>query len=213
MDHELGRRLKKIRKQLGMTQKQFAKSIGGGCTSAFISAIEKGKSKPSCEILMGVERLGFSAHWLMTGEGKMIPSLADAVRDGNIYGYKEIPLVGEVAAGLGKQVPEDEVKRMIGVFLGEHSQCECFASEVVGISMEPLFRTGDIIIIDKSCPVMNGDIAVVVVQEQVMLKRVLCDKDKVYLLSLKDNVPPLVVDKKSDARIIGKVIQLMRWRF
>jgi len=64
----LGARLHTIRKKLKMNQTDLAQFLGG-CTQAFVSAVEKGKSAPSLAMLAGVERLGYSPRWLLTGQG------------------------------------------------------------------------------------------------------------------------------------------------
>ena len=51
-----------------MSQGEFAEAVGG-CTSAFISMIERGKSAPSAGVVAGVERLGYSSGYLMSGTG------------------------------------------------------------------------------------------------------------------------------------------------
>jgi SOS-response transcriptional repressor LexA len=131
-----------------------------------------------------------------------------------VYGLRNLQLVGKVAAGLDRCIPDDEVERLLPVYLGDHADCECFASRVTGRSMEPAFRAGDIIVIDKTCPPADNDIAVVVVDDQVMLKRVSMDDSTVYLLSINTAVPPIRVSRSNPAaRIVGKVIQLIRDRF
>jgi len=210
---DVGSRLRAIRKKLGMNQSVFAKALGG-CSQGFVSDIEVGRSAPSALVVAGVEQLGFSSHWLMCGEGEM-QAPADRVRERPLpYGLKEIPLVGEVAAGLSKSIPDDDVERMLPIYLGEHAGCQCFASKVTGRSMEPLFRAGDIVVVDKTCPPDNNDIVVAAIEDQVMLKRVSVAPDAIYLLSTSENVPPVRVDRRSaSAHVVGKVIQLIRSRF
>ena len=100
------------------------------------------------------------------------------------------------------------------IYLSEHAGCQCFASKVTGRSMEPLFRAGDIVVVDKTCPPDNNDIVVAIVEEQVLLKRVSVAPDAIYLLSTSENVPPVRVDRRSaSAHVVGKVIQLIRSRF
>lgn len=214
---DVGARLKTIRRELRLTQTRFAETVGG-CSQAFLSQVESGKHGPSTPLLAGLARLGFSVDWLMSGDGQMRPepgAPTDRVCERPLlYGLKEIPLVGEIAAGLGKSIPDDDIERSLPMFLGQHTDCQCFASKVTGKSMDPLFRAGDIVVIDKTCPVTDNDIAVVCADDQVMLKRVSMDGDSVYLLSVNTNVPPIRISRSSDsARIVGKVIQLLRTRF
>ena len=176
--------------------------------------VYSGPLLPSALVVTGLEGLGYSGRWLLTGEGEMLV-LTDRVAERPLlYGQTEVPLLGSVSAGLGRDVPEDAVERMFPVFLGKHSACECFATRVTGRSMEPVFRSGDVIVIDKSCPAENNDIAIVIVDGSAMLKKVLMDDHHVYLLALNRDVAPIQVSRSHDgARIVGKVIQLIREKF
>ncbi len=66
----LNRRIKQVREFLKLTQVEFCEKIG--IQQGFLSAIEREKSKPSVESLMGIARaFKINTHWLLTGEGKM----------------------------------------------------------------------------------------------------------------------------------------------
>ena len=67
---KFGARVKKVRKELGMIQKDFAAPIG--ITSAYISDIEKGKKYPSAPILQVIAATHqINRTWLETGNGPM----------------------------------------------------------------------------------------------------------------------------------------------
>lgn len=51
----LGQRIKKVRKRLGLTQKEFARRIAGKVDPTYIGKIERGRTYPSLKIL---ERIG-----------------------------------------------------------------------------------------------------------------------------------------------------------
>ncbi|MFQ6067727.1 MAG: helix-turn-helix domain-containing protein, partial [bacterium] len=52
---KLGERLKKIRKRLGLTQKEFAKRVAGKIDYTYIGKIERGQQYPSLKML---EKIG-----------------------------------------------------------------------------------------------------------------------------------------------------------
>ena len=52
---KVGKRLKMIRKRLGLTQKQFASRVPGGVDHTYIGKIERGYQYPSVKLL---ERIG-----------------------------------------------------------------------------------------------------------------------------------------------------------
>jgi len=54
MSMKLGERMKKMRKRLGLTQKEFAQRIAGKVDYTYIGKIERGKQYPSLKILEGI---------------------------------------------------------------------------------------------------------------------------------------------------------------
>ena len=75
--HEIGKRIRKLRGECGVTQDVFAEKV---CiTSNFLSEIENGKKGISCETLYNIcERIGVSADYLLFGE-KEEENLSDLV--------------------------------------------------------------------------------------------------------------------------------------
>ncbi len=62
-------RAKSARESLGKSQKDMADAVG--CSFGAWQAYEAGKSIPGGKILASMANLGFSAQWLLTGEGSM----------------------------------------------------------------------------------------------------------------------------------------------
>ncbi|MBD0402951.1 helix-turn-helix domain-containing protein [Flammeovirga sp. EKP202] len=61
-----GERIKKIRLDLGLTQREFAKELG--ITQPYISAIEKNIKKPTFEILESLIKMGANPDYILNGE-------------------------------------------------------------------------------------------------------------------------------------------------
>lgn len=75
----LGLRIKKRRKALQVTQQELATTIG--MTPQHISAIEKGKSSPSLDILPKIaESLGVTTDYLLTGREGIITGIIPAIK-------------------------------------------------------------------------------------------------------------------------------------
>jgi len=55
----IGKRLRKLRKRLGLTQKQFASWIPGKVDHTYIGKIERGRQYPSLKLL---EKIGRTYH-------------------------------------------------------------------------------------------------------------------------------------------------------
>lgn len=67
---DFGERLKKVRKETGLTQKEFAAAIG--VTRSPIASAESGKSKLQPMAIRKIcELYNINGEWLQTGEGSM----------------------------------------------------------------------------------------------------------------------------------------------
>ncbi len=67
MYRETGDRIKELRKQRGLTQKEFCKIINA--KQAKLSCIERGTNEPGIEIIMTIcKTFNVSADWLLFGE-------------------------------------------------------------------------------------------------------------------------------------------------
>jgi len=66
---EQGERLRRIRKDLGMTQGDFAHVLGADQTQ--ISRTEKGAFAIQTSYLSELAQLGYNLNWLITGTGNM----------------------------------------------------------------------------------------------------------------------------------------------
>ncbi len=65
----IGQRIKQIRKEKGLNQKKFAKSIG--ISQNYLSQIENDKFKPAQPLLISIEyKFGVCEKWLLSGKGK-----------------------------------------------------------------------------------------------------------------------------------------------
>ncbi len=64
----IGQRIKQIRTELGLSQKEFGERIG--IADSYVSEIESGKKYPSQLLLLAIEYCyGTQVEWLQTGKG------------------------------------------------------------------------------------------------------------------------------------------------
>lgn len=67
-------RIKKVRTDYGLTQKEFAESLG--ISAAAVCRLETGQNNPSEQTVKAICReYGIDEHWLRTGEGSEEPEL------------------------------------------------------------------------------------------------------------------------------------------
>ena len=81
---------------------------------------------------------------------------------------------------------------------------ECFALKVVGSSMEPVLFEDDIVIVRKQNSVEDGQIAVVIVDDEATVKKIHLLNDGIELIAYNSYYPPR---KVKDFIIVGRVIE------
>lgn len=146
----IGSRLRLIRKQLNLTQEQLAQRLGVG--KAALSMIETGKASLSTRnknIL--VQDFNVNPDWIETGRGKMFNAEPNLVtyphRTDNALPLQSVPLYSiEGTAGL---VPlftsQNDIKPINFINIPNLPKCDG-AIYIVGDSMYPLLKSGDIVL-------------------------------------------------------------------
>ena len=146
----VGSRLKLIRKQLEMTQEQLAQRLGIG--KAALSMIETGKAGLSMRnknIL--VQDFNVNPDWIESGKGRMFnaePNLTSYThRTDNSLPLQSVPLYSiEGTAGLVPLFTEQaNIQPVNFIHIPNLPKCDG-AIYVVGDSMYPLLKSGDIVL-------------------------------------------------------------------
>lgn len=137
-----------------------------------------------------------------------IPLIEDAWEEMDPRDLVEIPLLGDVSAGMPIEacaesetvcVPSQMVRR------------NTYALRVRGDSMiDCHIHDGDIIIIEKHESAENGETAVVLINNrEVTLKRLYIDHSGVRLQPANDAMPPIYL-KNDDVQVLGLVMGVAR---
>ena len=146
----VGERIRLMRKQLNMTQEQMAQRLGIG--KAALSMIETGKARLSARnknIL--VQDFNVNPDWVETGEGKMFNAEPDLtafnLRTDRSLPLQSVPLYSiEGTAGLVPLFNQQQQFEPINyINIPNLPKCDG-AIYVVGDSMYPLLKSGDIIL-------------------------------------------------------------------
>jgi phage repressor protein C with HTH and peptisase S24 domain len=147
----MGGRVKLIRKTLGMTQEQLSQRLGIGKTA--LSMIETGKARLSTRnrnIL--IQELNVNPDWLETGNGAIFnadPSFAASFCNAKEFSMplQSVPLYSiEATAGLVPLFEQRESCNPINyIHIPNLPKCDG-AIYVVGDSMYPLLKSGDIVL-------------------------------------------------------------------
>ena len=146
----MNERVKLIRKKLGMTQEQLAQRLGIG--KAALSMIETGKTRLSSRNRnIMVQELNVNPEWLETGRGEMFNAEPDLTaymhRTDNSLPLKSVPLYSvEGTAGLVPLFAEQaRTKPLNYIHIPNLPKCDG-AIYIVGDSMYPLLKSGDIVL-------------------------------------------------------------------
>jgi len=126
--------------------------------------------------------------------------------------YREIPIVGRVAAGYPILATEN-IEGNIIVDPGYLKKSDdSFALKVKGDSMvnAGIFE-GDILIVNPQKQANNGEIIVALLGDEATVKRYEIKEGKIRLIPENSFYQPIEVNEQKDFSIIGKVVGVIRW--
>lgn len=203
-------RLLKAMDLRGLKQVDLCERTGIGKSS--ISTYLSGEYEPKQRNLFKIaEALQVNVAWLMGKEdvpmegpmetGHSIDNLLPIKR-------RKVPLLGDIAAGepiWAQESHEDYVLADGDV------PCD-FALKVKGDSMEPLLLDGDVVFVREQPDVLDGQIAVVLVDDSATLKVLYHIQDGIQLVSKNSAYAPMIHtgQQASTVRVLGLAVQFTR---
>ncbi len=209
-----GERIRFLRKELKLSQKEFATKIG--ISQNFLSEIEKGKKQPSEKVLRLISHtFNVSYEWLKEGKGEMFVKPKPNAR---IIPEEEIvwvPIVARVGAGYPLDQGDVEVRGHFPIprYVWESLPKGTFTVEVHGDSMEPTLHEGDVVAAKPyegtGDDIPNNKIVIVADESgELMVKRIQRFNNTVFLVS--DNPKYQPMRPSHGYRIIG--IGIRAWK-
>lgn len=215
MKQLIGERIRTARENKELDQATLCRRIQ--IATRTLQRWEKGEQVPDSNYLLRLAKsTGVRAEWLLTGDGEMYQSLK---RRGNIIPlYPEqllrevslvnVPLLSSVPAGKTAAMFYPEyVERYVTV--DNLKDKDAFALVVKGNSMSPRIEDSDIVVISPYQDVRSGDICVVRVNDEDVLKKVKIDEKYVHLIPLNTDFEPVTV-RKRDVTFMGKVVRVIK---
>lgn len=114
-----------------------------------------------------------------------------------------IPILGYVAAGSPIIAYENPLS-----FVNTYNRLVSYALFAKGNSMEPVIYDGEIIEIEKTDTLENGDIGIIQIDEEVTCKKFYRYSDRIELVSFNSDFEPIQIFKKDlkNVQILGKVV-------
>ncbi|CAC7806927.1 putative phage repressor protein [Staphylococcus aureus] len=115
----------------------------------------------------------------------------------------EVDIYGCASAGIGERLYNEPIsKEFVRGYVPAHD----IALKVNGDSMEPLFKNGQIIFIEKSQTIKDGQIGVFIINGDAYVKKVYVEDNRLTLVSLNKKYKDLYFYDNESVRLVGKVI-------
>lgn len=124
----------------------------------------------------------------------------------------EIPIVGKVAAG-ETILAQENIEGTLTVDKSLVKQPEgVFALHVKGNSMiDADIRDGDFVIIQQQSQVNQGEVAIVLIDDEATVKKFYKEGNKIKLQPENESMQPIIVDpSKKEVSVVGKVKGVVR---
>lgn len=201
-----GAKLKKCRKDMSLSQKEFGQKIG--VAESTVSLYESNKRFPDADTLKKISALFEVSLDYLLGNAP-----AKTVQQKATGRGVRIPVLGRVVAGIPIEAVE-EILDYEEITPELATTGDFFALKIRGHSMEPRMLEGDVVIVRRQDDVDSGDIAIVLVNgNEATVKRVKKQEDGITLIATNTSVyePHFYSNKEIQSlpvQILGKVVEL-----
>lgn len=203
----LGTRLKTLRSEKGVSQKQLAAAMG--VTQQAVGKWEMGKSAPDPEMLRRLAEFFATSTDSILGYSAAVPANRFSAPPVQYTAKQEhpIPVIGTVRAGWGSLAFEDDY----GTETASVKDPENYFYLVVkGNSMAPRIQNGDLALVRKQNTLENGELGIIIVGEgEGTLKKFIKNGNTIVLQPFNPEYQPMVL-KPEDMQfmcIAGKVVE------
>lgn len=141
--------------------------------------------------------------------GLLNEPLPEVVPRDHVYA---VPIFNSVSAGFGAYASNDIVGYMPVIIDNPHDVDDTICIKVRGNSMYPKIEEGDTIVVRKQDAVDDGRIAVVLIGDDAVVKKVEFGKDSLTLISINPEYPPRTIEgpELENVRIVGLVRQVIK---
>ena len=207
---DIGRLIKEYREENGLSQRQFAQKCG--VSNGYISMLEEGKNPKTNEPILPTlatmrkisSAMGCSLNDLMSSVEEIDVSLLPGVRS---ISRKRLPMLGNVACG-EPLFADEQHDAYVDAADGVDADF-CLIAKGDSMINARIFD-GDLLFVKRQESVDDGEIAVVLIEEETTVKRVYYDRESNLLTLVPENPTyrPMrfAGSELSRIRILGKVV-------
>ena len=206
---EIGNRIEKSRKTVGMTQEELANTLG--LNKSTIQRYESGKIEkiklPIIEAMANA--LGVRPEYL-AAKSDTSENNIEVLPNSKVH---MIPVFETVSAGFGAYANDCIIDYMPLYIANISDVPDMMCIKVSGDSMYPKIEDGDTIVVRRQPCVDNGQIAVVLIDgEEGVVKKINTGKNFIELLSINPMYPPRRFEDEDAERIsiVGLVKQIIK---
>lgn len=204
-------RLRELRRARGLTQEDVAQTIG--VQKAAICKYETGRvSIPPDTLMVLCDLFGVSADYMLCrDQAPFHPLFEPHTAPGRLFkpalnAVVGVPLLGRVHAGL-PMLADENISEYIPMPAADVQAGEYFYMEVEGDCMVgACIPEGALVLVRLQNRVENGQIAVVRLEDEVLLRKVKWAGGQLVLIPANARYEPLVV-AGGDVQIMGRVVE------
>ncbi len=204
-NQELGEYLKSIRESRNLTLRQV--DYRSDVSYSHLSMIESGARKALPLTLKELAKV-YNIDYIDLLEKAGYIDLAEKERLNKLSpSNKQVfPLLGLVKAGYDYLASENIIGH-VNIDKKVSDPENYFALRVTGDSMQPVLFEDDIIIVHRQNDVENGQVAIILIDEEATVKKVMKYDDYIELIAFNSYYPPKKLTKKDKFKIIGRVTE------
>jgi repressor LexA len=205
----IGDRVKLLRQKKKMTQLELAEKLGYKSKSS-VAHIENGRDIPRSMVVTLADILDTTPAYLMGWEDEKKDDPPAVILPAEKIHM--IPVFNSVAAGFGAYASSDIVEYIPIYIEHDHDVADTICITVRGQSMYPKIEDGDRIVVRRQDSVDNGRVAVVMIGDEAVVKRVNFDGEHLELTSFNPEYPPRIIEGEelASCRIVGLVQQVIK---
>lgn len=213
-DNFIGKNIKRIRTQKGLSTTDLAKLTG--ISQSTISKLENGKRKADFEILCNIASSLNISLYSLTSDIKQLKDeveIYDSINEdkSNVI---NIPIVGVIRAGRPILAQDNITGYLPTLKEFTDSDKNYFYLKVKGDSMNQEFKEGSLLLIEKTPCIENGQIGVVLIDGMdATVKKIVQNNNMITLIPMSTNpeyVPKMYDIQKDQVQVIGIVRQAVK---